>query len=349
MKKLVVLSIIIVMLGLMCADREIDLESSVTVPVSVEEIQPQSIEQFIETTGTVEAIKKVELTAETNGYYRRGTADDGTPFSVGDAVNKDDIIVYLENPELENEIMIESKELELDISEREYEKQQSLYEKGGVTLRELKNAEQAFINARYNYENAKLQLEKTKVRSPFDGLIVDLPYYTEGTRMQSGAVMAKVMNYEKLYMDVNVPGKYMGRVSAGQRARVLNYTMPEDTLWGTITQLSPAIDPDTRTFMSSIVVENPELTFRPGMFVKNEIIVARRDSVIVIPKDIIIQSRGSKRVFVVERGAADERRIETGLENPTHVQVVNGISEGERLVVKGYETLSDRTRVKIVR
>ena len=348
MKKLVFLFIIGIS-TLACNDREIDLESSITVPVSVEEIKPQSIEQFIETTGTVEAIKKVELTAETNGYYRRGKAGDGTPFSVGDPVDKDDVIVYLDNPELENEIMIESKELELDISEREFEKQQSLYEKGGVTLRELKNAEQAFINAQYNYENAQLQLAKIKVRSPFDGLIVDLPYFTEGTRVQSGAVIANVMNYEELYMDVNIPGKQLGRVSVGQRARVLNYTMPDDTLWGEITQVSPAIDPETRTFLASIIVDNPDLTFRPGMFVKNEIIVARHDSVIVVPKDIIIQSRGSKRVFVVERGAADERRIETGLENPTHVEIVDGLDEGERLVVKGYETLSDRTKVKIVR
>ena len=332
-----------------CSSRETNLDTSITVPVSVEEIKLQSIEEFVMTTGTVRAMKEVELVAETNGYYRLGKKKDGTPFSLGDMVDTSDVIVYLDNPELENNTKIESQKLNLEISKSEFAKQQALYEKGGVTLRELKNAEQAFIDARYNYENAKLQLDKLKIKSPFKGILVDLPYYTQGTRVQTNASIARVMNYETLYMDVNFPGKYLGRIREGQKVRTLNYTMPEDTLWGRITQTSPAIDADTRTFKASIEIANPDWKFRPGMFVKAETIVARKDSVIVIPKDIIIQSRGSKRVFVVERGAADDRRIEIGLENPTSVEVVRGLNVDERLIVKGYETLSDNTRVKVVR
>ena len=348
MKKLFIIVLSFV-LFLACGERDADLDTSITVPVSVEEIKLQSIEEFITTTGTARAMKEVELLAETNGFYRLGKKSSGKTFTLGDMVDTSAVIVYLDNPELENNTKIESQKLNLDISKSEFEKQQALYEKGGVTLREMKNAEQAYIDAQYNYKNAKLQLSKLKVKSSFKGIIVDLPYFTGGTRVQSNALVAKVMNYEKLYMDVNFPGKYMGRVKEGQRARVLNYTMPEDTLWGKITQTSPAIDPDTRTFKASIEIANPSWKFRPGMFIKAETVVAYKDSAIVVPKDIIVQSRGSKRVFVVERGAADERRIETGLENPTAVEVVRGLSVDERLIVKGYETLSDNTRVKVVR
>ena len=224
-----------------------------------------------------------------------------------------------------------------------------MYEKGGVTLRELKNAEQAFIDAKYNYENAKLQLEKLEVKSPFSGIIVDLPYFTQGTRVSTGVLIAKVMNYESLYLDVNFPGKQLGRLQVGQNVRAMNYTMPEDTLWGKITQVSPAIDPDTRTFKASIELNNPEWKFRPGMFLKTETIVARKDSAIVIPKNIIVQSRGARRVYIVERGSAQDRRIEIGLENPTHVEVIEGLAVDERLIVKGFETLSDNTKVKVIR
>ncbi len=334
---------------LACGDRESQFDASVTVPVSVEEVKLRSIEEFITTTGTARAMKEAELPAETNGYYRPGKNKSGKPFTLGDMVDTSDVIVYLDNPELVNNTKIASQKLNLDISKSELEKQKALYEKGGVTLRELKNAEQAYIDAQYNYENAKLQLAKLKVKSPFKGVIVDLPYYTQGTRVQTNALMAKVMNYEKLYMEVNYPGKYLGRIRVGQRVRALNYTMPEDTLWGRITQTSPAIDADTRTFKASIEIANPEWKFRPGMFIKAETIVARKDSAIVIPKDIIVQSRGARRVFVVQRGAADERRIETGLENPMEVEVVQGLSVDERLIVKGYETLSDNTRVKVIR
>ncbi len=343
------LLVIALALGLACGNRDTELDTSITVPVSVEEIKLQPIEEFISTNGSAQASQEVELVAETDGYYRLGTKSNGARYALGDFVNSSDVIVYLDNPELVNTTKIESQKLNLDISKSEFEKQQALYDKGGVTLRELKNAEQAYMDAQYNYENAKLQLEKLQVKSPFRGTIVDLPYFTQGTRVSTGALIAKVMNYETLYLDVNFPGKQMGRVQVGQNVRAMNYTMPEDTLWGKVTQVSPAIDPDTRTFKASIELNNPEWKFRPGMFLKTETIVARKDSAIVIPKNIIVQSRGARRVFVVERGAAQDRRIETGLENPTHVEVVQGLSVDERLIVKGFETLGDNTKVKVIR
>lgn len=332
-----------------CSRQESNIETSIEVPVSIEEIKYQSIEEFVETTGTARALKEVELLAQTEGFYRLGKNKSGRPFRLGDMVDTSDVIVYLDNPEEINQIKIESQKLNLDISKSEFEKQKALYDKGGVTLRELKNAEQAFIDARYNYENAKLQLAKLNVKAPFSGVIVDLPYFTENTRVAANSRMARVMNYQKIYIEVSFPAKYLGTIEVGQSMRALNYTMPEDTLWGKITQVSPAIDSETRSFKSSVELDNMQWKFRPGMFIKGETIVARKDSAIVIPKDIIRQVEGTKRVFVVDRGAAQERRIETGLQNPTKVEVVRGLSLSDRLVTKGYETLTNQTRVKIVR
>ena len=85
------------------------------------------------------------------------------------------------------------------------------------------------------------------------------------------------------------------------------------------------------------------------MFVKVETIVARHDSVIVIPKEIILSKRRGKTVFVIDKGAAFERVIGIGLENEYEVEVIEGLKEGDKLVIKGFETLRDRSRVKIVR
>ena len=348
-KKIFTAGLFLCLLVLSCSSQQSDISASITVPISVEEIKLKSIEEFIETTGTVRAVKEVELTAQSEGYYRLGKSRSGKPFMLGDRVDTTDVIIYLDNPEVENQVKIESQKLNLDISKSEFEKQSALYEKGGVTLRELKNAEQALIDARYNYENAKLQLAKLKVKSPFVGVIVDLPYFTPSTRVGAGTKLAKVMNYDKLYLEVNFAAKYIGVIVSGRPVRALNYTMPEDTLVGKITQVSPAIEADSRTFKAVIEIDNPKLKLRPGMFVKAETIVARKDSAIVIPKQLVSQTRGSKRVFVVERGAAEERRIKTGLENPTEVEVIEGLRVDDRLIVKGYETLANQTKVKIVR
>jgi len=85
------------------------------------------------------------------------------------------------------------------------------------------------------------------------------------------------------------------------------------------------------------------------MFVQIETIVANKDSAIVIPKDIILAKRRGKTVFTVEKGAAFERVITTGLENNREVEVLDGLSSDQRLVTKGFETLRDHSKVKIVR
>lgn len=333
-----------------CGNPNTGSDTEIAVPVTVEEIKLKPIEEFQTTTGSANAMKDASLKSETSGFYRLATnPQTRRPFALGDFVKKDQTIIFLDNPELENNTKIESQKLNLEISKQEFEKQQSLYEKGGVTLRELKNAEKTFMDAEYNYDNAKIQLAKLKITAPFDGIIVDLPYYTPGTKVDASQKMVQVMDYRKLYMDVNLPGKELGRIKIDQPVRVMNYTLPDDTLKGKITQVSPALDPDTRSFKASINIDNPDWLLRPGMFVKAEIIVAGKDSAIVIPKDIILDKRQGKTVFVVEKGAALERTISIGLQNPEFVEVSEGLKKDERLVVKGFETLRNRSKVKIIR
>ena len=84
------------------------------------------------------------------------------------------------------------------------------------------------------------------------------------------------------------------------------------------------------------------------MFVKADIEVARRDSAIVISKDIIVSGNRGKAVYIVEKGASRERIITTGLENETSVEVIEGLKKNERVVTKGFETLRNNSKVKII-
>ena len=92
---------------------------------------------------------------------------------------------------------------------------------------------------------------------------------------------------------------------------------------------------------------NRDLALRPGMFVKAEIITARNENTIVIPKDIILVRRTNKTVFVIEDGVARQRTILTGLENPDEVEIIDGLYEYDYLVIEGFETLRNGTRVTI--
>jgi RND family efflux transporter MFP subunit len=248
-----------------------------------------------------------------------------------------------------NSIKLETNQLNLELTESELKKEESLYEKGGVTLKELKTAGINYENAKTTVESSKLQLDKTKIIAPIDGVIVDLPYYTQSTQVETGSTIAKIMDYQVMFMDVQLPEKYISVIRPGQIVKLTNYTIPEDTIIGSITQLSPAINPDTRTFKGNILINNPKYLLRPGMFVKADIITNHKDSVIVIPKSIVLSRQRGKTVFIVDRGIAAERIIETGLENISEVEVTKGLIKNDRVVISGFETLSNKSKVKIIK
>ncbi len=330
-----------------CNQKQVDLSKDITVPVTVTEIKPRSIEKYIDITGSVKPTKEVQIKADMTGnYFLQTNPTTGRPFALGDNVREGQEIILLEDKEYENNIKLSSQKINLDITKQVFEKQQSLFEKGGVTQSDVKTAEINYINAKYSYEDALLRLQKMHVKAPFTGVIVDLPYYTPGVKIDANVSLVKIMDYSKLQMEINLPEKTMDATKAGQLVRVTNYTLPNDTLTGSLSQLSPAIDADTRSYKGIVVINNPKLQLRPGMYAKGEIIAASANNTIVIAKDVILSKQRGNTVFVVEKGIAYERVVQFGLENPKEVQIVSGLKIKERLVTKGFETLRDRSAVK---
>ena len=349
-KRLSLLLIPFLLLAAGCEEDQLELDTESSIPVRIEKVQRKNIKEYAFATGTVQAINEATLQALQSGYYQLQTNPrTGRPYAMGDHVKQGEVIVKLINPEFENQVAFDSKKLNFETSEREYEKQKSIYDKGGITLSELASAERMFIDARYAYENALLQLAKLNATALFDGILVDLPFFAEGQQVETGELLAQVMDYSRLHAEVTLPGKEMGRVAAQQKVLITNYSRAEDTLTGVVTQVSPTLDPDSRMFKLNLEINNKDLVLRPGMFVKADVIVDEKDSAVVIPKDIILDRRGNKTVFVVDKGIAAERTLETGLSNRLEVEILSGLEPDEQLVVEGFETLRHRSRVKVTR
>ena len=302
MKYTITSLLLFVLLTAGCNNQPQNTQNDIATPVSVTKLKKGSISKLVNTTGTAQPTYGVTLNSEMSGLYKLQTNPrTGKPFKLGDIVSKGQLIVRLEDREYENGIAIDAKELSLEIAEQEQVKQKALYEKGGVTLSEMRNTEVKVTNARYDYENGKLNLEKMNVKAPFDGVIVDLPHYT----------------------------------------------LPKDTIRGVISELSPAISSETRTFKGKILIQNDGLKLRPGMFVKADIVVNKADSAIIIPKDVIQSNRRVKYVYIVEKNTALLRELKTGLEDDKNIQILEGLKENDNLVVKGFETLKENAKVKV--
>jgi membrane fusion protein, multidrug efflux system len=333
-----------------CRNQDQNLTADVEVPVSVEELKFKPIEEFINTTGTAFPRGEIELKSRISAtYYLGNNPRTGRVWQLGDHIKSGEVIVRLEDQEYVNSVRMETNQLNMELMESELRKQESLYEKGGVTLKELKTAGINYENAKTEVTTSRLQLEKTKIIAPIDGVIVDMPYHTSGTQIETGISIVKIMDYKTMYMDIQLPEKYISVIKPGQVVKMTNYTIPDDTIIGRVTQLSPAINPDTRTFKGSVSIDNNDLLLRPGMFVRADIITNHKDSAIVIPKNIILSRQRGRTVFVVDRGVAAERIIETGMENITNVEVIKGLTKNERVVTSGFETLSNKSKVKIIK
>lgn len=332
-----------------CQQERMTAQTDTTIPVRVMEVKKSSIQEFVTATGTVYAAKETILKTEQAGRYTlRRNPRTGKPFVMGDSVAANTLLFSLDNPEHVNQIAMDSKKLSLESAEREFTKQQSVFEKGGITLSEVKDAEKALIDARYNFDNAEISLAKLEIRAPFEGIIVNLPHYTSSQWVEASTEVATLMDYSRLYAELTLPGKEMDRIQQNQDVAVSNYSQKKQKLEGKVTQISPALDPTSRMFKIKIEASNQDLLLKPGMFVRADIIVQEKADVIVIPKDIILDRRGRKTVYVVQRGIALERRLELGIETSDTVEVTQGLNPDDSLIIEGFETLRNRSRVKVL-
>jgi len=332
-----------------CNQAERSASSDVTVPVSVTEAVYGSISSFLQTTGTVRAIESAQLTTRVEGdYYLQTNPRTGKQFALGDRVNKGEKLIELKNREYELNVHLASVRLEQKISKQEYEKQKALYEKGGVTLRELTNAEKTYINAQAALEQARLDLDKLSLTAPITGFVTRLPYHTQGTQIAANKQVATIMDYRGLIMEVSLPEKTLAKIQPGQPAKINHYSLQQETLEGKVTEISPAVDPTTRMFDAKIKVQNPDKILRPGMFVKADVMVEHKDSVITLPREVIQEKNNRKMVYVVQRERARERTVVTGIESDERIAIREGLKKDERVVTDGYETLRDRSRVEVL-
>ena len=332
-----------------CKQERMAIDTSSTIPVRTSELAPKPIQEVVTVTGTAYPVRDVELKTEQAGRYQLKTNPRTRgPFRMGDAVRKDEVLIALDNPEVVNQIAMDSKKLQFDSAQREFTKQKSIFDKGGITLRELSDSERSFVDAKHSIESATLSLAKLEVKAPFDGVIADLPHFTAGGWIASGQLVVRLVDYSRLYAELTLPGKDMDRIVRGQAVTVNDYSAAQTALTGTVTEASPALDPESRMFKLKIDIANPKLAMKPGTFIKAEIVVQEKPGAIVIAKSVILDRQGNKIVYVVDRGLAVERRIKTGIENKDEVEVLEGLRAKDQLIIEGFETLRSRSQVKVI-
>ena len=346
MIKLIKLITIVPLTLLACSGNEDRSAADLTVPVVVEKVKRGAIAELISTTGTLRAAKEERVAAEVQGILHF-IKNDGIVFAAGARVQQGQLLAEIENPEYLLDVRVESQRLAMNNAERELQKQEDLFKEGGVTEKELELARRTALDARYNYESAQLKVGKLKLHAPIAGFVANLQTNAVETRVPAGFQLCTIMNYSQVVAQVNLPNSDIGRIHPGQKVIVSNYALPDAAFTGRVSTINPAIDPQTRTFIAAIDVDNPNLQLRPGMFVKADIVVEDHPNAVTISKTALQTRDNRPVVFVVEGISAALREVTTGIETREEIEILEGLNEGERLVVKGQETLRDKSKVRV--
>jgi membrane fusion protein (multidrug efflux system) len=231
--------------------------------------------------------------------------------------------------------------------ERDYNRQLELSQKGLVAKGTAENAKFDLDALKASYESARLELSYTQIRAPISG-VVSARHIKVGNTIGPNDPTFRVTNLDPLVAYVYVPEKEFRKISAKQTADVVVDALGGERFVGTISRISPTVDPKTGTFRAEVEVPDPSRRLKPGMFARVNIAYERRDDALQLPRNAILDADGEPSVFVIVNGKAEQRSISTGLVSNGWVEVTKGLKGDERVVVVGQAGLKTGTAVKVV-
>lgn len=211
---------------------------------------------------------------------------------------------------------------------------------------QVEQADAAYGGALASLQLARVQLANATIRAPFPGRIAELPA-TLGEFVAPGSKVAVLYDDRNLEVEVTVGERDLRLVRAGQAVTVRPEVATAIEVRGTMRLIQPAADPLTRAAKARIRLADPPGTLSPGTSVRAEILVERRENVLIVPSSALRQN-GQAEVVVVKDGKAQVRRVLVGLRHQQTVQITYGVQAGELVVTLGPEDLSDGQAVKVV-
>ncbi len=242
------------------------------------------------------------------------------------------------------------------ISDAEYDEAYKKYElaliESGEKKNEVRSAMKGLTQAEIQVKTAQMNLEKTKIKAPFSGIITDVQVSPQ-EHIAGGRDLFVLVNISRIQVHAKVLESEIGKMKEGREVTLRFSAYPDKMFKGEVKSISPIVNPEDKTCKVIIDVANPEEEIKPGMHAEVEIAAEIHKDKLLIPQDAVLDRGGRKLAFVVEEGLAKWRYIQLGLENDEYAEVLpsdregEGIKEGETVIVDGHFTLAHDAKVRI--
>ena len=272
----------------------------------------------------------------------------------GDRVTKGQLLGTIDNGGMGSQ-MVQMK-TQMALAETTYERQKRLWD-------QQIGSEIQYLQAKTNYETQKSavdqlesQLDKYKIRAPFAGIVDDI-IKDQGTVVAPGpgSEVFRIVNLSNMYIEVLVPETYISSIVPGKTAKV-HFPILNKTVDSKVKETGNYINPDNRSFSVKVPVPNSGGTIKPNLTAKVKINDYYQKSAILIPQSVVSENaEGEQYAYVVsdikgdQTAIAKRRIIKTGKTQDGFVEILEGISNEESIIMEGARSVKDGQDVKILK
>ena len=306
------------------------------VPVELALASAHGISSYYRAASVIEADRMVDLTCRTSGRVQTIKVEEG------DWVQQGDVLAELENDR--EKIQLRKAELSMVDQKRLLDRNKEMLDGELISRQEFYEVESAWKMAEAERDLARLALEETRIRAAFSGRITERKIVI-GQQVAISAPAFTLGDFEPLRVRVNLPEAVARKVSAGQRVLVSPESLNED-LEARVERVSPVVDPATSTVRLTLLLEDAGDLAQVGGFAKIRITTDSHHDALSIPKLALVEEGALRSVFIAAADTVRKVEIRTGLYDETHVEILEGLNDGDFIVTIGQGGLRTGTLIK---
>jgi membrane fusion protein (multidrug efflux system) len=309
------------------------------VPVVVAVVEEDEFLSSLEAVGTTRANESVRLTASITETVDRVFFEDGQEVKAGA------LLVQLRDEQQQAEL----REAEVNLAQqrREYERLRGLIAQKAIAQSQLDEQSSRLDAAQAQLAAARARINERRINAPFSG-VLGLRQVSPGALVEPGDLIATLEDLSTVKLEFSVPETFLGTLRPGQRVLARSVAFPERPFEGAVTGIDSRVDPVTRAVAVRAAIPNPELVLRPGMLMTVELIKDLRRS-LAIPESALVPVGTQQFVFTVDAEDKVARvPVAIGRRRAGDVEILEGLTAGDRVVTEGTLRVRPGTQVRIV-
>ncbi|SDK87076.1 efflux RND transporter periplasmic adaptor subunit [Natronincola ferrireducens] len=239
------------------------------------------------------------------------------------------------------------EQAKLMASDIPYQQAKLNYENRKASQAQLSLYEAQLEQAKTAYTNSLKNLDNTIVTAPINGIVSSLQIQEKGLVSPQPALT--ITDISTLEAVIQVTEGMINRVIEADNVNLVIPSISDEIRKGFFTTINPVADPMTQLYTIKIQVDNPQGIIKPGMFSHIYINTNEKADVVTLPSDAVLQEGGNFYVFVVSDERAVRKDVVVGLDSGELIEVVEGITTEDVVIIKGQDFIKDGYKVNIVR